>query len=201
MVVVHPTSLLVKVAMTSFIHYKKFSLSIWDVLLYFWALLILLWGSAHCPWFLTLPSSGNPFSRPHQQLLFSHFSLVLSLSVCPLVFPDMRHVAKGCGNGISNKTECCSAMESYVSHLQKQSLVTNLQALNCATTLGMKLQRSNITKDVYSLCHITLKDFSLQGWCFQFFNKLFFFFFSLVPSPKSQFPSVDILQAFSFRQI
>ncbi|KAL3576081.1 hypothetical protein D5086_021364 [Populus alba] len=83
-------------------------------------------------------------------------------NVCPLVFPDMRHVAKGCGNGISNKTECCSAMESYVSHLQKQSLVTNLQALNCATTLGMKLQRSNITKDVYSLCHITLKDFSLQ---------------------------------------
>ncbi|KAJ6706833.1 hypothetical protein OIU85_027213 [Salix viminalis] len=82
--------------------------------------------------------------------------------VCPLVFPDMRHVAKGCGNDISNKTECCSAMENYVSHLQKQSLITNLQALDCATTLGMKLQRSNITKDVYSLCHITLKDFSLQ---------------------------------------
>ncbi|KAI5590491.1 hypothetical protein BDE02_04G011600 [Populus trichocarpa] len=82
--------------------------------------------------------------------------------VCPLVFPDMRHVAKGCGNEISNETECCCAMESYVSHLQKQSLITNLQALDCATTLGMKLQRSNITKDVYSLCHITLKDFSLQ---------------------------------------
>ncbi|KAJ6999512.1 hypothetical protein NC653_010273 [Populus alba x Populus x berolinensis] len=82
--------------------------------------------------------------------------------VCPLVFPDMRHVAKGCGNEISNETECCSAMESYVSHLQKQSLITNLQALDCATTLGMKLQKSNITKDVYSLCHITLKDFSLQ---------------------------------------
>jgi alanine-alpha-ketoisovalerate/valine-pyruvate aminotransferase len=88
---------------------------------------------------------------------------VLSASVCPLVFPDMRHVAKGCGNEISNETECCRAMESYVSHLQKQSLITNLQALDCATTLGMKLQRSNITKDVYSLCHITLKDFSLQG--------------------------------------
>ncbi|KAB5533665.1 hypothetical protein DKX38_016751 [Salix brachista] len=98
--------------------------------------------------------------------LISNYSFLIFLlrfvSVCPLVFPDMRHVAKGCGNGISNKTECCSAMESYVSHLQKQSLITNLQALNCATTLGMKLQRSNITKDVYSLCHITLKDFSLQ---------------------------------------
>ncbi|KAG6778549.1 hypothetical protein POTOM_014886 [Populus tomentosa] len=84
------------------------------------------------------------------------------VEICPLVFPDMRHVAKGCGNEISNETECCSAMESYVSHLQKQSLITNLQALDCATTLGMKLQKSNITKDVYSLCHITLKDFSLQ---------------------------------------
>ncbi|XP_050213257.1 uncharacterized GPI-anchored protein At1g61900 [Mercurialis annua] len=82
--------------------------------------------------------------------------------VCPLVFPDMNHVAKGCGNGISNTAGCCSAMDSYVSHLQKQSLITNLQALDCATTLGMKLQKSNITRDVYSLCHISLKDFSLQ---------------------------------------
>ncbi|XP_065877878.1 uncharacterized GPI-anchored protein At1g61900 [Euphorbia lathyris] len=83
--------------------------------------------------------------------------------VCPLVFPEMSHVAKGCGNGISNTAGCCDAMDSYVSHLQKQSLITNLQALDCATTLGMKLQKSNITRDVYSLCHISLKDFSLQG--------------------------------------
>ncbi|KAF2304969.1 hypothetical protein GH714_000781 [Hevea brasiliensis] len=82
--------------------------------------------------------------------------------VCPLVFPDMSHVAKDCGNVISNTTGCCNAMDSYVSHLQKQSLITNLQALDCATTLGMKLQKSNITRDVYSLCHISLKDFSLQ---------------------------------------
>ncbi|XP_043807898.1 uncharacterized GPI-anchored protein At1g61900 isoform X2 [Manihot esculenta] len=82
--------------------------------------------------------------------------------VCPLVFPEMSHVAKGCGNGISNTTGCCSAMDSYVSHLQKQSFITNLQALDCATTLGRKLQKSNITRDVYSLCHISLKDFSLQ---------------------------------------
>ncbi|XP_021659599.2 uncharacterized GPI-anchored protein At1g61900 isoform X2 [Hevea brasiliensis] len=82
--------------------------------------------------------------------------------VCPLVFPDMSHVAKGCGSVISNTTGCCSAMDSYVSHLQKQSLITNLQALDCARTLGMKLQKSNITRDVYSLCHISLKDFSLQ---------------------------------------
>ncbi|XP_015574324.1 uncharacterized GPI-anchored protein At1g61900 isoform X2 [Ricinus communis] len=82
--------------------------------------------------------------------------------VCPLVFPDMSHVAKGCGNGVSNTAGCCSAVDSYVSHLQKQTLITNLQALDCATTLGMELQKSNITRNVYSLCHISLKDFSLQ---------------------------------------
>ncbi|XP_050108061.1 uncharacterized GPI-anchored protein At1g61900-like isoform X1 [Malus sylvestris] len=81
---------------------------------------------------------------------------------CPLVFPDMKHVATGCGNGISNRTACCTAMESYVAHLQKQSLITNLQALDCAASLGMKLRKSNITENVYSLCHISLKDFSLQ---------------------------------------
>ncbi|KAG8634367.1 hypothetical protein MANES_17G038605v8 [Manihot esculenta] len=90
-----------------------------------------------------------------------NFSL-LSASVCPLVFPDMNHVAKGCENGISNTAGCCSATESYVSHLQKHSFLTNLQALDCATTLGIKLQKSNITRDVFSLCHISLKDFSLQ---------------------------------------
>ncbi|KAJ1428746.1 putative GPI-anchored protein [Sesbania bispinosa] len=83
--------------------------------------------------------------------------------VCPLVLAEPKQVAKGCGNGISNKTACCNAMESYVSHLQKQSFITNLQALDCAETLAMKLKRANITEDVYSLCHISLKDFSLQG--------------------------------------
>ncbi|KAL2341276.1 hypothetical protein Fmac_009216 [Flemingia macrophylla] len=81
---------------------------------------------------------------------------------CPLVFPDTKQVAKGCADGISSKTACCNIMESYVSHLQKQSFITNLQALDCAETLAMKLKRSNITADVYGLCHISLKDFSLQ---------------------------------------
>lgn len=81
--------------------------------------------------------------------------------VCPLKFADTKYVAKGCG--LSNQTACCSAMESYLSHVQKQSLITNLQALDCAAMLGMKLQKSNITKNVFNLCHISLKDFSLQS--------------------------------------
>jgi hypothetical protein len=88
---------------------------------------------------------------------------LFSPTVCPLVLPDVKQVAKGCGNRIRNKTVCCNAMESYVSHVQKQTFVTNLQALGCAETLAMKLKKSNVTDDVYSLCRITLKDFSPQG--------------------------------------
>ncbi|KAK2644470.1 hypothetical protein Ddye_019665 [Dipteronia dyeriana] len=87
--------------------------------------------------------------------------------VCPLAFPNTKHIAKSCGDGISNRTACCNAMESYVLHLQKQTLITNLQALDCAALLGMKLQKSNITTDVYKLCHLTLKDFSLQAVGYQ----------------------------------
>ncbi|KAK1281233.1 hypothetical protein QJS04_geneDACA018229 [Acorus gramineus] len=81
---------------------------------------------------------------------------------CPLVFPKTKSVAKFCGNVIKNRTACCSSMENYVSHLQKQSFITNLQALDCAALLGMQLQKANISENVYRLCHVTLKDFSLQ---------------------------------------
>ncbi|QCD87923.1 hypothetical protein DEO72_LG3g2463 [Vigna unguiculata] len=82
--------------------------------------------------------------------------------VCPLVFPSVSSVVKECGNLIHNQTACCKAIKSYVSYLQEQSFVTNLQALKCAASLGKKLQNANVSKDVYSLCHISLKDFSLQ---------------------------------------
>jgi hypothetical protein len=58
-------------------------------------------------------------------------------------------------------------MLSYVAHLQKQSFITNLQALNCASFLGAKLQKMNVSTNVYSSCQITLKDFSLQGKLFK----------------------------------
>ncbi|KAL1226118.1 putative GPI-anchored protein [Cardamine amara subsp. amara] len=82
--------------------------------------------------------------------------------VCPLVFPHMWHIGGNCSNELSNQTGCCRAMENYVSHLQKQTLITNLQALDCATSFGTKLQKLNITKNIFSTCHISLKDFSLQ---------------------------------------
>ncbi|KAG6661243.1 hypothetical protein CIPAW_03G160300 [Carya illinoinensis] len=82
--------------------------------------------------------------------------------VCPLLFPNMTNVVKECGNVISNQTVCCKAMESYMSQLQQQSFLTNLQALNCAASLGMRLQKANVSYDIYTLCHINLQDFSVQ---------------------------------------
>ncbi|KAK1283171.1 putative GPI-anchored protein [Acorus calamus] len=81
---------------------------------------------------------------------------------CPLVFPNTESVGNYCRNAIENRTACCDSMENYVSHLQKQSFITNLQALDCAALLGKQLQKANISRDVYRLCQITLKDFSLQ---------------------------------------
>ncbi|XP_004293284.1 PREDICTED: uncharacterized GPI-anchored protein At1g61900 [Fragaria vesca subsp. vesca] len=105
---------------------------------------------------------ASKFNPSHAKELLRGLSNCKINKVCPLVFPNMKHVALGCGDEIRNQTACCTAMDSYVSHLQKQSFITNLQALDCAASLGMKLRKSNITKDVYSLCHISLKDFSLQ---------------------------------------
>ncbi|XP_009789015.1 putative GPI-anchored protein At1g61900 isoform X1 [Nicotiana tabacum] len=82
--------------------------------------------------------------------------------VCPLAFPGMKNITKACGDGMNNQTTCCNTVERYVSHLQRQSFVTNLQALDCAASLGLKLQKANVSKNVYNLCHISLKDFSVQ---------------------------------------
>ncbi|KAJ6807321.1 putative GPI-anchored protein-like isoform X1 [Iris pallida] len=81
---------------------------------------------------------------------------------CPLTFEDTKSVADHCGNIIKNHTACCKSMSNYVSHLQKQSFITNLQALDCASLLGSELEKMNVTTNIYSFCHITLKDFSLQ---------------------------------------
>ena len=83
----------------------------------------------------------------------------------------MTYVVQECGEVIRNKTACCKAMESYVSKLQEQSFITNVQALNCAESLGIKLQKANVSNNIYDLCHINIKDFSLQGQCSSMFFK------------------------------
>ncbi|CAH1450272.1 unnamed protein product [Lactuca virosa] len=82
--------------------------------------------------------------------------------VCPLVFPDMKNISNECGNKIRNQNACCDAMEKYMTYIQNQSFITNLQALNCANLLADNLQKLNVSNNIYNICHIKLKDFSLQ---------------------------------------
>lgn len=42
-------------------------------------------------------------------------------------------------------------------------LITNKQAILCASFLGSMLRKGGILADVYELCDVDLKDFSLQG--------------------------------------
>ncbi|XP_031490836.1 uncharacterized GPI-anchored protein At1g61900-like isoform X1 [Nymphaea colorata] len=81
---------------------------------------------------------------------------------CPLVFPTTKNISIDCGGVIGNQTACCKTLANYISHLQRQSFITNLQAVDCAALLGMQLQKANITGNIYELCHITLKDFTPQ---------------------------------------
>jgi hypothetical protein len=83
---------------------------------------------------------------------------------CPLVFNEPIAVAKACDctDAPSNIT-CCTALNSYLSDLQQQMLITNLQALHCVTYLASVLQNMSVSADIYSLCQIELNAFSLQG--------------------------------------
>uniref|UniRef100_A0A0E0BD38 Uncharacterized protein n=1 Tax=Oryza glumipatula TaxID=40148 RepID=A0A0E0BD38_9ORYZ len=83
--------------------------------------------------------------------------------VCPLEFDDPSSVVKACGKASSSTPSCCGALHSYIATRQKQIFVTNLQAINCATMFGSMLQKAGVSNDIYELCDIDLKDFSLQG--------------------------------------
>ncbi|KAH0653530.1 hypothetical protein KY290_031810 [Solanum tuberosum] len=113
------------------------------------------------------PSSANRIIRPDsikldEAVLKLELFWKLKATTCPLVFPDIKNISKECGEETSNQTSCCNALNSYLSHLQQQSFITNLQALTCATLLGKKLQEANIISNIFDLCHVNLKDFSLQ---------------------------------------
>ena len=42
-------------------------------------------------------------------------------------------------------------------------LITNKQAIVCATVFGSMLRKGGVMTDVYELCNVDLKDFSVQG--------------------------------------
>ncbi|KAH9315016.1 hypothetical protein KI387_023643, partial [Taxus chinensis] len=82
--------------------------------------------------------------------------------VCPLSFEDTSSVVQACSGSTPSNASCCGSVNNYILTMQKQMLITNKQALNCATVFGSMLQKRGVVTDIYELCDVDLKDFSLQ---------------------------------------
>lgn len=84
--------------------------------------------------------------------------------VCPLEFKEPSAVINACRASASPNPLCCDSLNAYIVAIQKQMLITNRQAINCATLFGSMLQKGGVMTDVYELCDVDLKDFSLQAY-------------------------------------
>ncbi|GAB2220065.1 hypothetical protein Drorol1_Dr00007708 [Drosera rotundifolia] len=84
--------------------------------------------------------------------------------VCPLKFEDPSEVVEACQNKAAPSPSCCSALTNYVGGIQKQMLITNKQAIVCATIFASMLQNAGVMTNVYKLCDVDLKDFNLQAF-------------------------------------
>ncbi|XP_070041719.1 uncharacterized GPI-anchored protein At1g61900 isoform X2 [Nicotiana tomentosiformis] len=82
---------------------------------------------------------------------------------CPLEFKQPSEVINACRNLAAPSPSCCSSLNAYITGIQKQMLITNRQAILCATVFGSMLQKAGVMINVYELCDVDLKDFSLQG--------------------------------------
>lgn len=70
---------------------------------------------------------------------------------------------EACRNIAAPSPSCCSSLNMYIAGIQKQMLITNKQAIICATVFGSILRKGGIMANVYELCDVDLKDFSIQG--------------------------------------
>lgn len=84
--------------------------------------------------------------------------------VCPLNFSQPTDVIKACRNIAAPSPSCCSSLNTYIAGIQKQMLITNRQAIMCATMFGSMLQKGGVMTNIYELCDVDLKDFSLQAY-------------------------------------
>ncbi|KAJ9178324.1 hypothetical protein P3X46_010216 [Hevea brasiliensis] len=84
--------------------------------------------------------------------------------VCPLNFTQPSEVIKACRNVAAPSPSCCSSLNTYIAGIQKQMLITNKQAIICATVFGSILRKGGVMTNVYELCDIDLKDFSIQAY-------------------------------------
>ncbi|KAF9611748.1 hypothetical protein IFM89_034931 [Coptis chinensis] len=89
--------------------------------------------------------------------------LVIGRAVCPLEFKQPSEVIKACRDLAAPNPSCCSSLNTYIVGIQKQMLITNRQAINCATLFGSMLKRGGVMTNIYELCDVDLKDFSLQA--------------------------------------
>ncbi|KAL3641593.1 hypothetical protein CASFOL_012408 [Castilleja foliolosa] len=83
---------------------------------------------------------------------------------CPLNMSQPSEVIVACRNVAAPSPSCCRSLNNYIAGIQKQMLITNRQAILCATMFGSMLQKGGVMANVYELCDVDLKDFSLQGY-------------------------------------
>ncbi|CAA2958006.1 Hypothetical predicted protein [Olea europaea subsp. europaea] len=83
--------------------------------------------------------------------------------VCPLDLRQPSEVIQECRNVAAPSPSCCSSLNTYIASVQRQMLITNRQAIMCATVIGSMLQKAGVITNVYELCDVDLKDFSLQN--------------------------------------
>lgn len=84
--------------------------------------------------------------------------------VCPLELEYPSTVINDCRGLASPNPSCCTSLNTYIAGIQKQMLITNRQAINCATQFGSLLQKGGVITNIYELCDVDLKDFSLQAY-------------------------------------
>lgn len=87
------------------------------------------------------------------------------VTACPLEFKQPTEVIKACRNVAAPSPSCCSSLNAYISGIQNQMLITNKQAIVCATVIGSMLRKGGVMTNIYELCDVDLKDFSVQGNC------------------------------------
>ncbi|KAL8479466.1 hypothetical protein ACS0TY_026384 [Phlomoides rotata] len=81
---------------------------------------------------------------------------------CPLDLKQPTEVIAACRNVAAPSPSCCSSLNTYIAGIQKQMLITNRQAIICATMFGAMLKKGGVMTNVYELCDVDIKDFSLQ---------------------------------------
>ncbi|KAG2398215.1 hypothetical protein LR48_Vigan08g207200 [Vigna angularis] len=84
--------------------------------------------------------------------------------VCPLSFKEPAEVISSCQNVAAPSPSCCSSLNAYIAGIQKQMLITNKQAIICATLFGSMLRGGGVMTNIYELCDVDLKDFSIQAY-------------------------------------